>query len=147
MKKIIAFIFLIISLSAFGQKTDSVKTKITGKWAMTKHVLPTADESINQLIKSTKSFYEFKSDGSYTHTFSQIYDGKPYTIVTAGQWKIASDNKKISVFNSKFLPPHDKDGIAGDRNLIIVKLSTKEFVTNENYFDEAIPGTSYYKKQ
>ncbi len=147
MKNIIFFLLFFTSLVAFGQVSDSIKVKITGKWAMTKHVLPTADEAMNKIIKETKSTYEFKSDGSYSHTFSQIYEGKLYTVVKEGHWKISSDKKEITLFNSKFLPPHDKNGIVGDHHLVIIKLSKTEFVTNEYYYDEAVPGTSYYKKQ
>lgn len=104
-------------------------------------------KSVDKFNSDSKINYEFKADGTYKLTSSFKFKGKWDTVVTIGQWKISSDNKKIELFNNKFLPPHDKDGTCADHPLPIKKLTATDFVTEEYWFSEDPAGTSSYKKQ
>jgi hypothetical protein len=146
MKHLQTFILLFFSAVLFGQTTDK-KTNIVGKWVMVKHMLVENTKTVDKLNGDAKIAYEFKADGAYILTSSFKYKGKWETVVTVGKWKISADNKKIELFNNKFLPPNDKDGICADHPLIIKKMTATEFVTEECWFSEAPAGTSSYKKQ
>jgi hypothetical protein len=146
MKYLQTIIILLFSTLLFGQISDP-KTNIVGKWTMFKHILVENGKPVDKFNSDAIIVYEFNVDGTYKLTSAFKYQGKFDTVVTVGKWKISSDKKKIELFNSKFLPPHDKDGTCADRPLIIKKLTSTEFVTEEYWFSEVPVGTSSYKKQ
>ena len=139
-----------IFLTAFtvnGQTTDSIRTNILGKWTISKHTLPEKGKVVNKFkAAETKITYEFRADGTYTNTSIWLFQGKWDTVVTVGKWKISPDKKNILTYDSKFLPPHNKDGQEADHPQKIIKLTKMEFVTEESLYSET-PGTSYYTKQ
>ncbi len=145
MKKL--FILLIgvwmVTISCFSQPIDSIKTKIVGKWILTKHTLLEKGKLVNKFnAQEGKIIFEFKDDGTYVNTSADTLN----SIVTVGKWKISTNKKNIDTYENKFLPPHDKDGICANHPLRIIKLTASEFITNEYFYSESAAGTSYYKK-
>ena len=146
MKYLQTIILFLLSTLLFGQSYDP-KTTIVGKWTMVKHTLIENGRTEDKYNSDVEITYEFKADGTYQLTSSFKYQGKWDTIVTVGKWKISSESRSIELFENKFQPPHDKDGISVDHPLVIKKLTKSHFVTEEYWFSELTSGTSTYKKQ
>ncbi|MES2133667.1 MAG: hypothetical protein V4506_15060 [Bacteroidota bacterium] len=140
---IISIALLFLTTNFFGQPTDTVSTKIIGKWLLVRHTLVEKGVSTNKLTSNQTYTYQFNKDGTYNITYK---DKKYGANVTAGKWKKIENGKKISLYENTDVPD-DPMVLIGDHDLKIIKLSSTDFVTEEYLFSEDPIGTSYYKKQ
>lgn len=144
----LTFFLLFNVCSIFGQSIDSINVKLIGDWTLYKHTLLEKGKNEDKFNPiETKIIYEFKRDFTYKLISTWKFQDKGDSIITVGKWKISADKKQINLYDNKFLPPHDKDGICADHPLKIVKLTKTDFVTEEYIYNEFPVGISYYKKQ
>ena len=142
MRYCVIFLLAIAISNSYAQDSSEVKTMIIGKWTMSKFTLDHNGIAENMWTTEFKNTYTFNSNGTWTSTYWRKGYG---TNVSAGKWTVIEGGTKIHLYNNKFLPPHDKDGTLANHNLNVLKLSDREFITNECMFGE-VPGTSYYRK-
>lgn len=134
---------LLLSSFIFGQTTDSVSIKLTGKWLLVKHTLLENGKLINKITPNQIYTYEFNADGTYQVSY---FDKQLGTTLNAGKWKIIDNENKIHFYDNTDVPDDPMISI-GDHDLTIIKLTSTEFITEEYLFSEDPIGKSYYIHQ
>lgn len=94
-----------------------------------------------QLMKGATEEMRIDMKGTYERIWKEK-NGK--TTSTVGKWKISSDNKKLTLYNSYFIPK-TKD-ICADRTYDVVMLTPTTFHFKENLCTEDLEGITMYTK-
>jgi len=140
MKRIFTyFLFLTVPLCFYGQTSDSLKHDLTGKWAMTKHIVLLNGDSTNVVSKFTPPIYYFYKDGTYYKT------GRKKRFKEIGTWTLYSNDSILHLSNRVFSYGKKIDKLQ-DKDFKILKWTVDGFSFDEYEYEEFILGTSYYKK-
>jgi hypothetical protein len=134
---------MLILILSFLEISYSQTAKLVGTWKLVKHITTYQGDTnydCLKLLQGSTGEITFNADGSYNLTWT---DKKGGTTGTIGQWKMSSDNKKLTLFRNDFFPKNPMNTMS-DRTYDIVKLTTTEFQFKENMCTEAFEGISYF---
>jgi hypothetical protein len=136
-------LLLLFAGVTFGQTTDTISTKLIGKWLLVKHTVSEAGIAVDRLTSDQVYTYDFFKN----MTYNAAYKDKGGMALIKGSWKLINAEKEIHFYDNKAVEPNSSIILPDYYDKPIINLSATELVIPEYLYDEEPIGTSYYIKQ
>ena len=141
---VIIILLVVLPVTNFAQSAGNAKTNLAGKWLLVKHTL-TEKGKVDDLLTPNEIYtFDFAPGGSYAVSYTNKKNES--TTVYRGKWKFVNNGKQLNLYDNNTVPVDPKT-LVGNKQLPVIRLTSKEFVTKELLFGMDLLGTSYYKKQ